>query len=459
MDKILAIFCFLLGLSISLIAFPEGATAVLVLTVCSLAAIAIIRHTVKDKEDKEFVQRLFIIALLLRVSFGTIVHIFDLREFFGGDAILYDLLGNRLAGIWFGSIPVNADDITQRAMQMSGPGWGMNYLVAFIYTIVGRNILAAQFFCAVFGAATVPIVYHCAYKIFSNRQVGKNSALIVAFFPAFIIWTSQLLKDGLVIFLLVLAMVAVLQLQEKLNYKFVGLLMVSLFGILTLRFYIAYMVAMAVLGSFFVGHNNSLQSVFRRVAALLIISLGLIYLGVIKTASEDIDKYGNLQRVQSSRGYLATSAESGYADDGDVSTVRGAMFALPIGFTYLMLAPFPWETKNLRQLLAVPEVLLWWMLIPLMIIGLWYTIKHRLRKAIGILLFTLMLTISYSLFQGNVGTAYRQRTQIQVFLVMFIAVGWTLWQEKRENQKLLRASKQQKFRQRPSNAYVKGAIH
>ena len=48
-----------------------------------------------------------------------------------------------------------------------------------------------------------------------------------------------------------------------------------------------------------------------------------------------------------------------------------------------------------------------------------------------------MLTLAYSIFLGNVGTAYRQRTQIQVFLFILIGVGWTVYKEKRENKRLL----------------------
>jgi hypothetical protein len=48
-----------------------------------------------------------------------------------------------------------------------------------------------------------------------------------------------------------------------------------------------------------------------------------------------------------------------------------------------------------------------------------------------------MLTLAYSMFLGNVGTAYRQRTQIQVFLFMFIAVGWALFREKKEDKKTI----------------------
>jgi putative Ca2+/H+ antiporter (TMEM165/GDT1 family) len=104
-----------------------------------------------------------------------------------------------------------------------------------------------------------------------------------------------------------------------------------------------------------------------------------------------------------------------------------------------MFAPFPWQTSNLRQAIPIPEVLLWWAMLPFLIMGLWYTIKHRLRNAFPILIFSLLLTIAYSLFQGNVGTAYRQRTQIQVFLFIFIAVGYQLYKERRENQQILQA--------------------
>jgi hypothetical protein len=123
----------------------------------------------------------------------------------------------------------------------------------------------------------------------------------------------------------------------------------------------------------------------------------------------------------------------------------GALAAIPTGFTYLMLAPFPWEISNIRQAITLPEMLLWWACIPILLSGLWFTLKTKLRTAIPILLFSLMLTLGYSIFQGNVGTAYRQRAQIQVFLFMFIAVGWTLTLERRENNKLVKNLRKNKF--------------
>jgi hypothetical protein len=43
-----------------------------------------------------------------------------------------------------------------------------------------------------------------------------------------------------------------------------------------------------------------------------------------------------------------------------------------------------------------------------------------------ILVFASSLTLAYALMQGNVGTAYRQRTQVTMFFFVFMAVGIVL---------------------------------
>jgi hypothetical protein len=242
-------------------------------------------------------------------------------------------------------------------------------------------------------------------------------------------------------------MLMVMRLQEKFSYLSLLVLVFSLFGILSLRFYIFYMVALAVTGSFLIGVTGTGQSIIRRSALLVVIGLGLTYFGVLRTATTDFEQYGRLDRIQRSRLDLSR-AESGYGEELDVSTAEGALSAMPVGVAYLMLAPFPWQMSSVRQAITLPEVLAWWAMIPLMIGGIWYAIRNRLRSAFPILFFSLMLTLAYSIFQGNVGTAYRQRTQIQVFLFIFIAVGWELWKERREDRKMERRLKQRKFEHR-----------
>lgn len=412
---------------------PDGIGATVMIVALSLVFVPAFR---RYSSDPDFVTKIFFVALGLRLAFGLFVYVNDFFAFFGGDAQTYDWRGSLIVDYWHGLVPGNLPELL-RAMATNGPGWGMHYLVAGIYYVFGKNFLAAQTFAAMFGAATAPLVYICAEKVYENQRVARYAAIGVAIFPAFIIWSGQLLKDGLIVFLLVLTMTTVLKLQEKFSYGAVLLLVFSLFGIISLRFYIFYMVAVAVAGSFIIGLSNNPASIVRRAIALVIMGVGLTYLGVVQTATIDLERYGTLERLQVSRLDQAVSADSGFAEDIDVSTTQGALTAIPIGFVYLMLAPFPWDVRSLRQAITLPEVFVWWAMLPVMIWGIWFTVRHRLRSALPILLFSGLLTLAYSIFQSNVGTAYRQRTQIQVFLFMFIAVGFALYRERKEDKKLI----------------------
>ncbi|PYT00014.1 MAG: hypothetical protein DMF63_08570 [Acidobacteria bacterium] len=430
----------LAGIWMLIVSFPDDTSALLVVLVASGIPIALFRHYT---DEKDFITTLFIGALAARVTLGLVVYSFDLQVFFGGDALTYNAQGAMIADYWHGLVdPSNS--FYQWSISTTRPGWGMNYVVGALYYVTGKNILAAQSLCAVIGASTAPMVYICAKKLFANRNVARFSALAIAFFPSFIIWSGQLLKDGVVIFLLVVAMTMVLQLQEKFNYAAIAALLGALGGIVTIRFYIFYMVAIAVAGSFVIGASEGSSSILRRSAVLVMLGLGLTYFGVIRTASTDFEKFGDLDRLQLSRMDLARSAESGFNEEADVSTTSGALATLPLGFAYLMLAPFPWQMTSVRQAITFPEVIIWWTCIPFLISGIIFSVKHRLRTAFPILFFSLTLTLAYSIFQGNVGTAYRQRTQIQVFLFMFIGVGWELWKEKKEDKKL-----EQRLKKRP----------
>src|SRR5207245_3698362 len=117
------------------------------------------------------------------------------------------------------------------------------------------------------------------------------------------------------------------------------------------------------------------------------------------------------------------------------STTGGALLSIPTGLLYLLFAPFPWQLTSLRQTLTLPEMLVWWALFPMLALGLWFSIKYRLRQISPILIFTSMLSLAYSVFQGNVGNAYRQRAQLLVFYFIFVAVGFVLMKERREERR------------------------
>src|SRR4030095_13680963 len=95
-----------------------------------------------------FLVTIFVSGLLVRVLLGTLIFVFNAQEFFGGDAITYDQYGLMQVRAWLGDRYLQSV-ITNYVGEQLSAGWGMIYLVAGVYGIVGRNLLAVQFVCAV----------------------------------------------------------------------------------------------------------------------------------------------------------------------------------------------------------------------------------------------------------------------------------------------------------------------
>lgn len=401
------------------------------LAMCLAVSIPTIFLIARTRDDRTFLFRLFLLAVLARIVIASIIYLGNMQEFFGGDANTYHLFGQSLSQSWHGDHYHEARYL--HFIQSGAGAWGMLYVVAAVYEVIGANMFAIQLINASVGASTAVVVYFVTQSLFNNTRVSKLAAVLVAFFPSLILWSSQALKDALIIMALALCILATLRLMEKITVPYLIVLGGCLAALLSLRFYIFYMMAAAVGGSFVIGMKSAdARSFVQRFVAIGLIGIVFTWFGVIRFAAAQFEKYGNLQMVQLSRMDQAR-AESGFGKDVDVQTTEGALTVIPLGLLYLLFAPFPWQLASLRQSIALPEMIIWWAAFPLLVLGWWYALKHRLRHVAPIVLFTTMLTLAYAVFQGNVGTAYRQRSQLLVFYFIFVAVGAIIMVEKREN--------------------------
>lgn len=404
------------------------------LACCIVVSIPTLVVLIRSGPSRTFLLRLFILGLLVRILLSTVIFVGHMEEFFGGDANTYSVFGQSLNLSWHGDVYHTARYV---GFTQSGAGaWGMLYLVAAIYEVVGTNLYAVQLVNASVGAATACVVYFTAKTLFNNERVSRLASILVCFFPSLILWSSQALKDSLIVMALALAILSTLRLMEKITARQVCILTACLLGLLSLRFYIFYMMTAAVAGSFIIGMKSmNAQSFLSRFVAVAVIGLAFTWFGVVRYANVQFERFGNLRMVQMSRQDQARSAESGFAKDVDVGTTEGALSAIPIGFLYLLFAPFPWQLTSVRQSIALPEMIVWWFSFPLLVLGLWFGVRQRLRQVAPIIMFTTMLTLAYSLFQGNVGTAYRQRSQLLVFYFVFVAVGAIILRERYEDKR------------------------
>lgn len=425
-----AIFCFL----IASILFPEGVMGLLISLALSSAIISFIRIKVRVLDEQNFLTNIFVAALLVRVLLAVLIYGLELQQYFGPDALYYNDVGKQIADFWWGQSNIFPD------VMSNASGWGMFYIVGGIYFVSEQNPLAVQLIESVLGAATVILAYLCSQQLFQNNRVARYTAIAIAFFPSMVIWTSQMLKDGFIIFFLVLALVSTLYLQKHFSYVWILSLLVSLLAISSLRFYVFFMLIAAIGGGFILNVKTSAKNLLTRFAVCALIGVAFTFLGVWKLSEEQAQTFVNLDRLQAARSWSGSqeASRSGLGDNVDVSTTSGLISALPMGMLNLYLAPFPWQVGSMTQVMTMPEMVIWWCGLPFLFIGIVYSVRHRLSESISVLFFILILSFSYAVYQGNLGTLYRQRAQLQVFLLIFIAVGFTIMKERRENKILKR---------------------
>jgi hypothetical protein len=396
----------------------NGVLALLVVGVPNAALIARIASG-SPRREAAFLSRVYAATLLCRVLLAILLNRLAadsaIAGAFWGDSGTYDTGAAVLVRSWQGQLV----DTSGTAFLS---GYGFFYVVAALYYVFGRNQLLVQLVNATIGAVTVLVIYGIAARLF-DRMVARWAACFMAFFPQMIFWSAAMYKDPLVLLCIGLCMYAVLRLRDGFSPKLFALFLCAALGVLTLRFYIFYFIVAAALGTFaFGGRGRPAQRVLSATLLAGAVTAALT-LGVKRETLEMHAAFMNLHQMQVTRADQAMWGQSAYGSEYDVTTTQGAVRALPLGLVYLLFAPFPWAVRGVRQLLVLPETLVWYALMPAFVRGLVHAVRHRLREVLPILAFTVALTVAYALMQGNVGTAYRQRTQVTMFFFIFMAVG------------------------------------
>jgi 4-amino-4-deoxy-L-arabinose transferase-like glycosyltransferase len=400
--------------------FFDGLVAVVAVAILNFAVVFQLSSGVRSHESR-FLARVYGLTLLLRCGLAILLNLYAANSAFSlafwGDSESYDIGGSQLARRWAGEPVMSAYTLAS----VSGYGWV--YFVGTIYYLVGRNQLLVQLLNATLGSLTVLVIYAIAARLF-GRAPARWAALFMAFFPQMVFWSAAMYKDPAILLCIALCMYAVLALRDRFSLSMIVLFVASVLFLMTLRFYIAYFVVFAAIASFLFAQRRggAVRNIFTYgvLAALL---FGAVSVAIKRETLEQQASYVNLERLQITRQDQAMWGSSGFGQEQNVSTAGGALVALPVGLVYLLFAPFPWAISGLRQALALPETLVWYALMPAFVRGLTYGVKHRWREVLPILVFATTLTGAYAIMQGNVGTAYRQRTQISMFFFVFMGVG------------------------------------
>jgi hypothetical protein len=389
-----------------------------------------VKSEVVNPEDRRRLESLFFKALVVRVVLALVLHFgVDNDALFAPDQITYHIVGTSFARYWWGEI------LTPPSMLVPvGFPIGYPYIVGALYYVFGLTPIVPKLLNCLVGAALVPVAFDLTMRMSGSVSAALRAATFATWFPSLILWSALNIRDAWIVLLVAVICRQAIVLQARFTLGAVTLLAAAVLAVVQFRAYILLAVAGPMVVSFFVQRSSQIG----RNALIGMLAAGVVIYADHTAGTERKLRTLDFEELSEIRHWNTVGAASGFAA-ADISTPEKALFYLPTGLMYFLLAPFPWMVGSVRQTLAIPETLVFYWLIPWIVRGALYLLKVRPGPALLPLLVTLGLTLGYALGEGNAGTAYRHRAQILVFFLIFGAIG--LDQRQREKQTVTSASR------------------
>lgn len=306
--------------------------------------------------------------------------------------------------------------------------FGYQYFIALVYVIFGPAPLLVKLCNPFFASLAALAGYYVARSLFYHR-VALISYLLLQFYPEFMVWSTAMLKDILLMLLVVVIMCLFLKIAGELLEKKVprvGLILsfiVILSFIFISRGYSALLLVTAFLLHILRNIPPSSQQKWIRNAAVAAAVLVVIVLtvpslsGVLPLLKEYLQAYTYDLHKLSFAGIV----------DGSVPLF---VFSLSKSFFLNLFSPFPWNFHGIDFFLVTlyPGMVLWYFLFPLLVKGVSETWNDKRRAVLIYFPAMMFLLYSFMYFEG----AIRQRLQYLPFLLILAVYGLSVFEHEKD---------------------------
>lgn len=314
----------------------------------------------------------------------------------------------------------------------NAPNWidnGWFQFTGLVYYLFGPNPIYIQLINILLGALTPLVVFRLVLEVYGMEKVARATAILVAFLPSFIYWSCLMLKDPLSIFSLSLLVLAVVRLRRDFNVGALAAMAFSLLVLLGVREYLFFVSVFLIVISYVPVEG-------RRTAPLLATMTGIVVLigaatysagfGVLGSDYIRQSHYFDLEYINQSRinishgtGAFFDEPEAAVWGESADSTFRALAAAVYFFFVSIDLT----QIGSLRQLMALPEVLVFLLLLPSLMRGLSQSWQQARQASLPLAVFAFGLLAVYGSAATNMGAMFRWRMQALPLLLAFMVYG------------------------------------
>ncbi len=316
---------------------------------------------------------------------------------------------------------------------LSGNITNYDFFASRVYSITGYSPLSLFFISSIAGSIAALFIYFIAKRLFS-KNVARISALFVFFWPSFILWSTQNLKESMIMMLAGMLLASIVYMRRYFNLVFLisSFLSAGLLYAVSMPFFVI-VVCTVLLSLAFLYMDYFFKNRFVTLAAVffLLAALGFYFKGSVVSLLSTKDTYG-ISTFKSIFDFIgfhhAVRAEGSlqFLAGFDISSPGRLLLYTPLGLLFVLFSPFPWQLGSVAQIMAFPETILYYFMLPVSVKGLIFAYKKRFNSS-AMLFFVIVAIVAFlAVLEANSGTMFRHRSIAFYFLFVFTAVGLTL---------------------------------
>lgn len=399
---------------------PGSTIAVPILAILGIGLTVMLARMHKSPRRAEFLLNLMLLGVGVRLYAFAMIHSTVGPYVFAPDAMTYESWGMGLLAYLGGDAPIPRG--LADTLQIAYPS--MN---AALFAVFGPAKAAPAVANMFFSCWTAIPLYHIALAVVrDNDDVARWAAILTVLFPSMILWSVLNVREAPAILTITLIVLFLVRAQKKLGLADISGVVVGLAVLTLFREYLTTLVAAGGLAGLAMGRGRSPgRMLILGTFLLLVVTLAAQSFGFGSSLTgEPTELLADAQRM---RDAFQIGAGSAYGSGADIASPGGALAFLPIGLVYFLFAPFPWAISSGLQAITLPEILVWYALVPFAWRGMRLGFRHDLRSYTVPASVFVAVTFSYSLVEANIGTAYRHRAQILPIVFLFCAVGLSDW--------------------------------
>jgi hypothetical protein len=311
------------------------------------------------------------------------------------------------------------------------PNWIDNAWFQFtglVYYLLWPSSFAIQMINISLSSATVAIAFYLTLAVTNNPQASRITAFLVAFFPSMVYWSCLMLKDTAAVFAMTMLVYGIVMIKRQFEWRWLAMIAVGLLIYLGIREYLFFVSIGLVCVSLVLFPAGGLLGVGRVIVPVLVLAmvpylLGYGYFGIDYSRETE---YFDLEYINHVRTAMGDHGTGAFYDPGEVRTwgeepqqdILTALTGIFFFFVTLDLT----SVDSTRQIIALPEVLLFLVLIPSMFRGIRTFWAYR-ETTFPVLVFAFGVMAVYVVGTTNMGAMFRWKMQIMPLFLMFITVG------------------------------------